>query len=103
MKVKYYEWIRHGMTEPLLTVNVYKKVEDGKVIATYRIVYYANTTFVIYEDDKYRGGEVVDIIPSSIEGVKKEVLKYYEDGKDDLIVTGEQDYGEKLLDELLEE
>jgi len=32
VKIKYYEWVRHGIGEPLLKVQIFKKVEDGKVV-----------------------------------------------------------------------
>ena len=50
--IKYAEYTRHSMTEPLLLVYVYKKVEDGKVISTFRVNVYKNMAVAIYEDDK---------------------------------------------------
>ncbi len=97
MRIKYYEWNRHGLTEPLLTVNLFKKVEDGKVVACFRFMYYLNAILVVYEDDRYRGGELMEIVPSNVENLKKVLSKYYDD-RDDLIIIGERSVGEKLLE-----
>lgn len=100
MRLKNYEWSRHGLTEPLLTAIVYKKVEDGKNIAAYRFLYYVNKVITIFEDNSYRGGEVIEETnEATIEGLAKEISKFSEDN-DDLIVIGEEKIGLKLLEML---
>jgi hypothetical protein len=53
--LKYVEYTHHSLCEPLLTVNVYKKVEDGKVVALLKTMLYKNRGVVIYETDKLTG------------------------------------------------
>ena len=97
--LKYAEYIRHGLGEPLGNVNVYKKVEDGKVIAILKIVVYRNQSFAIYETDRLEGGEVVEILPNSITSIMRVVEKYYDPKVDDITVLGEK----KFVDDFLEE
>jgi hypothetical protein len=97
--LKYAEYIRHGLGEPLGNVNVYKKVEDGKVIAILKVVVYRNQSFAIYETDKLEGGEVVEILPNSITSIMRVIEKYYDPKIDDITVLGEK----KFVDDFLEE
>ncbi|MFP3346603.1 MAG: hypothetical protein RXR17_04075 [Sulfolobaceae archaeon] len=97
--LKYAEFIRHGLGEPLGNVNVYKKVEDGKVIAILKVVVYRNQSFAIYETDRLEGGEVVEILPNSITSIMRVVEKYYDPKVDDITVLGEK----KFVDDFLEE
>jgi hypothetical protein len=97
--LKYAEYIRHGLGEPLGNVNVYKKVEDGKVIAILKVVVYRNQSFAIYETDRLEGGEVVEILPNSITSIMRVVEKYYDPKFDDITVLGEK----KFVDDFLEE
>ncbi|MDT7872822.1 MAG: hypothetical protein RXQ78_05950 [Sulfolobaceae archaeon] len=97
--LKYAEYIRHGLGEPLGNVNVYKKVEDGKVIAILKVVVYRNQSFAIYETDRLEGGEVVEILPNSITSIMRVVEKYYDPKVDDITVLGEK----KFVDDFLEE
>ena len=97
--LKYAEYIRHGLGEPLGNVNVYKKVEDGKVIAILKVVVYRNQSFAIYETDRLEGGEVVEILPNSITSIMSVVEKYYDPKVDDITVLGEK----KFVDDFLEE
>jgi hypothetical protein len=97
--LKYAEYVRHGLGEPLGNVNVYKKVEDGKVIAILKVVVYRNQSFAIYETDRLEGGEVVEILPNSITSIMRVVEKYYDPKADDITVLGEK----KFVDDFLEE
>jgi len=97
--LKYAEYVRHGLGEPLGNVNVYKKVEDGKVIAILKVVVYRNQSFAIYETDRLEGGEVVEILPNSITSIMRVVEKYYDPKVDDITVLGEK----KFVDDFLEE
>lgn len=97
--LKYAEYIRHGLGEPLGNVNVYKKVEDGKIIAILKVVVYRNQSFAIYETDRLEGGEVVEILPNSITSIIRVVEKYYDPKVDDITVLGEK----KFVDDFLEE
>ncbi|BBD72011.1 hypothetical protein HS1genome_0400 [Sulfodiicoccus acidiphilus] len=99
--IKHVEWTRHGLTEPQLTVMIYKKVEDGKVVAGYRIMYYRNTILVVYEDDRLSGGEVVDMATASTYKLAELIDKYYDRG-DDLVITGEPRIGEEVLEKVPE-
>ncbi|QKQ99166.1 hypothetical protein GWK48_01050 [Metallosphaera tengchongensis] len=98
--LKYSEYVRHGITEPLLLIYVYKKVEDGKVISAFRINVYKNMAVAVYEDDKLQGGEVIDIFPGSLEHILRIIEKYYQKDVDDLVVFGEKSYVDPLLDRL---
>ncbi|MEW9492452.1 MAG: hypothetical protein TQ35_0009690 [Candidatus Aramenus sulfurataquae] len=95
--IKFAEYVKHSLTEPLLLVYLYKKVEDGKVVAAFRIQMYRNMAFVVYEDDKLKGGEVVDVMTGSVESVVKAIEKYYEKDVDDLVIYGEENYVDQLL------
>ncbi len=86
------------MTEPLVTVYLYKKVEDGKIISAFRIMIYKDSIISIYEDDKLQGGVLADIENGGIDKVYEVVKKYYDDNTDDMIIYGEKD----LVDQLLE-
>lgn len=97
--LKYVEYTRHGLGEPLGSVNVYKKVEDGKVVAILKVVVYRNQSFAIYETDRLEGGEVVEILPNSISSIMRVVEKYYDPKVDDITVLGEK----KFVDDFLEE
>jgi hypothetical protein len=98
--IKYAEYTRHSLTEPLLLVYLYKKVEDGKIVSAFRIQMFKNMTISIFEDDKLQGGDVVDILTGSVDNVKKIIDKYYEETIDDLVIYGEQKYVDELLDKL---
>lgn len=97
--LKYAEYVRHGLGEPIGVVNVYKKVEDGKVIAILKVVVYKNQSFAIYETDKLEGGEVVEILPNSMTSIIRIIEKYYDPKVDDITVLGEK----KFVDDFLEE
>ncbi|QGR18654.1 hypothetical protein [Stygiolobus azoricus] len=97
--LKYAEYVRHGLGEPIGNVNVYKKVEDGKVIAILKVVVYKNQSFAIYETDKLEGGEVVEILPNSMTSIIRIIEKYYDPKVDDITVLGEK----KFVDDFLEE
>jgi hypothetical protein len=99
--IKHVEWSRHSLTEPPLIVMIYKKVEDGKVVAGYRVMYYRNTILVVYEDDRLPGGELVDMAPSSVQNLINIIDKYYDRG-DDLIIVGEQRVGEEVVEKIHE-
>jgi len=96
--LKYVEYTRHSMAEPLLSVNIYKKVEDGKVVSVFKVLLYKNMSIAVYETDKLEGGEVIDMLPGKLDSVVKIINKYYDEKTDDLTIFGEQ----KLVDELLE-
>ena len=96
--LKYVEYTRHSMAEPLLSVNIYKKVEDGKVISVFKVLLYKNMSITIYESDKLEGGEVIEMLPGKLDSIVKIINKYYDEKTDDLTIFGEQ----KLVDELLE-
>ncbi|AEB94876.1 MAG: hypothetical protein QXR57_07940 [Metallosphaera sp.] len=96
--IKYSEYVRHSMTEPLLLIYVYKKVEDGKIISTFRVNVYKNMAVAIYEDDKLQGGEIVDVFPNTTEHLLRIIEKYYQKEIDDLVVFGEKNYVDAFLD-----
>ncbi|AWR97392.1 hypothetical protein DFR86_07405 [Acidianus sulfidivorans JP7] len=98
--LKYVEYTRHGITEPKMTVYIYKKVEDGKIVSAFRIMMYKNKVITIYEDDKLDGGDISDLLDGEIESVLTEIKKYYDESTDDLIIYGEKDYVDKLLEQL---
>lgn len=99
MKIKYFEWTRHGMTEPLLNVQISKKVEDGKVIAMYKIMYFSNRLIVVYENATLDGPVIVDESGEpNLSEVIKLVKKYYDEATDDLIIRGERYLGERLIE-----
>ncbi len=95
--IKFAEYVKHSMTEPLLLVYLYKKVEDGKVVAAFRVQMYKNMVIVVYEDDKLEGGEVIDVLPGSVENAVRAIRKYYEENVDDLVIYGEETYVDRLL------
>lgn len=97
MKIKHIEWTRHGLGEPLLAVDLYKKVEDGKVIGCFRLMYLRNGVITLYESDTFKGPEIVDIGPSSLNFIIKQLEKYFEDDRDDIVIRGEREIGEELL------
>lgn len=97
--LKYAEYVRHGLGEPLANVNVYKKVEDGKVIAILKILVYKNQSFAVYETDKLEGGEVVEILPNSVSSILRAVKKYYDPKTDDVTVLGEKSFVDEFLEE----
>ncbi|BFH73702.1 hypothetical protein SJAV_16460 [Sulfurisphaera javensis] len=96
--LKYVEYTRHTMAEPLMTVNIYKKVEDGKVISTFKILVYKNMSITVFETDKLEGGQVIEMTSEKIDSVLKIIYKYYDEKTDDITILGE----EKLVDELVE-
>ena len=96
--LKYVEYTRHSLCEPLLTVNVYKKVEDGKVIALLKVMMYKNMGVVIYETDKLDGGELIEVVPNNMESIINIVKKFYDSKSDDITVLGEKN----LVDEFIE-
>ncbi|WP_291764705.1 hypothetical protein [Caldivirga sp. UBA161] len=99
MKIKYYEWVRHGITEPLLKVQVYKKVEDGKIVAMYDIMYYSNKLITVYENSTLDGPVIVEENDEvNLANVLKLIRKYYDEANDDLIIRGERYLGEKLIE-----
>jgi len=67
--LKYVEYTRHSLCEPLLTVNVYKKVEDGKVVALLKTMLYKNRGVVIYETDKLDGGDLIEVVPNDMDAL----------------------------------
>lgn len=98
--LKHVEYVRHGLTEPIMTVYIYKKVEDGKIVSAFRIMLYKRKIITIYEDDRLEGGEISDITDGGVENVLNLIKKYYDDRIDDLIIYGEKIQVDKLLDEL---
>lgn len=98
--LKHVEYMRHGLTEPLMTVFIYKKVEDGKIISAFRIMLYKKKIITIYEDDRLEGGDVTEVLDGGIENVITIIKKYYDERTDDLIVYGEKNQVDRLLDEL---
>ncbi|BDC19396.1 hypothetical protein [Acidianus sp. HS-5] len=96
--LKHLEYTRHSMTEPLVTVYLYKKVEDGKIVSAFRIMVYKDTIISIYEDDKLQGGVISDVENGGMDKAYEVVKKYYDDNTDDMIIYGEKD----LVDQLLE-
>lgn len=85
------------MTEPLASLYVYKKVEDGKIVGTLRVSVYRNMAIAIYESDKLEGGEVIDVTAVNPENIAKLILKFYEPSKDDIVIIGER----KVIDEVI--
>jgi len=85
------------MTEPLATLYIYKKVEDGKIVGTLRISIYRNAVLVVYESDKLEGGEVLDVLPISAENIAKLISKFYEPNRDDIVIIGEK----RIIDEVI--
>ncbi len=99
MQIKYIEWTRHGMTEPLLDVEIVKKVEDGKVVSKYSIEYYSNKLIVIYENATLDGPVIVEVVDeANLANVAKLINKYYDEAMDDLIIRGERYLGERLVE-----
>ncbi|MFP3202289.1 MAG: hypothetical protein RXR43_08620 [Sulfolobus sp.] len=96
--LKYVEYTRHSLCEPLLTVNVYKKVEDGKVIALLKVMIYKNMGIAVYETDKLDGGDLIEVVPFNMESIINVVKKFYDPKSDDITVLGEKN----LVDEFIE-
>lgn len=96
--LKHLEYMRHSMTEPLVTVYLYKKVEDGKIISAFRIMMYKDSVISIYEDDKLQGGVISDIENGGVDKAYEIIKKYYDETSDDMVIHGEKD----LVDQLLE-
>ena len=86
------------MAEPLVSINIYKKVEDGKVISVFKILVYKNMSITVFETDKLDGGEVVEMTSEKLDSVVKVINKYYDERVDDITIFGEQ----KLVDELID-
>ncbi len=95
--LKYAEYTRHSLTEPLVNIIIYKKVEDGKIIGAFRFLYYRNNLMVLYEDDSYKGADLIEVGNASISGLVESVKRFYDDETDDLSIIGEK----ALLDEVL--
>lgn len=98
--LKHVEYVRHGITEPIMTVYVYKKIEDGKIVAAFRIMLYKKKIITVYEDDKLSGGEISDMLDGDTSTIMNLIKKYYDDRIDDLIIYGEKTQVDKLLEEL---
>ncbi len=96
--LKYVDYTRHSLCEPLLTVNVYKKVEDGKVIALLKVMIYKNMGIAVYETDKLDGGDLIEVVPYNMESIINVVKKFYDPKSDDITVLGEKN----LVDEFIE-
>jgi hypothetical protein len=96
--LKYVEYTHHSLCEPLLTVNVYKKVEDGKVVALLKIMLYKNQGVVIYETDKLDGGDLIEVLPNDMDAIINVVRKFYDPKSDDITIFGEKN----LVDEFVE-
>ena len=98
--LKYYEYTRHSMGEPLATVYVYKKVEDGKVVSLFKAMFFSGWSYVlVHEEDSLRGGEVLGCGKGK-EGLDG-LLKFYDPDGDDFIIIGEKDYVDELLSDYL--
>lgn len=98
--LKYLEYTRHSMAEPLLNVNIYKKVEDGKVVSVFKILVYKNMSITVFETDKLEGGEIVEMSSEKVDSIVKIINKYYDKRTDDLTILGEQKYVDELVDKL---
>jgi len=98
--LKYVEYTRHSMAEPLLSVNIYKKVEDGKVISVFKILVYKNMSITVFETDKLDGGEVIEMTSEKLDSVVKIINKYYDERVDDITIFGEQKFVDELVDKL---
>ncbi|MGC9106117.1 MAG: hypothetical protein ACP5HQ_06850 [Thermoprotei archaeon] len=95
--LKHYEFTRHSMGEPLVTVSLYKKAEGDKVVAVFRLlVFRENQYVVIYEGDELKGADLVAC--GKGDGLTQ-LLKFYEPERDDLIVSGERERVEAVLEE----
>ena len=88
------------MAEPLVSVNIYKKVEDGKVISVFKILVYKNMSITVFETDKLDGGEVVEMTSEKLDSVVKVINKYYDERIDDITIFGEQKFVDELIDKL---
>lgn len=88
------------MAEPLLSVNIYKKVEDGKVISVFKILVYKNMSITVFETDKLDGGEVIEMTSEKLDSVVKIINKYYDERVDDITIFGEQKFVDELVDKL---
>lgn len=96
--IKQVEYTRHSMTEPLVTVYLYKKVENGKIISAFRIMMYKDGVISIYEDDKLQGGVISDIEKGGVDKAYEIIKKYYDDTNDDMVIYGEKELVDKLLE-----
>ncbi len=95
--LKYAEYTRHSLTEPILNVIVYKKVEDGKIIGAFRFLYYKNNIIVLYEDDSYKGADLIEVNEASINKLVENIRRFYDEENDDMSLIGEK----ALLDEVV--
>ncbi|MDT7862182.1 MAG: hypothetical protein RRA45_08210 [Saccharolobus sp.] len=101
--IKHAEYTRHGITEPMLLIMVYKKVEDGKIVSAFRFSVYKNMIITVYEDDKLQGGEVLDFDIYNMTNLINKIRKYYDDAIDDLVIFGEKQYVDEFLNRFLED
>ncbi|MBB5252776.1 hypothetical protein [Sulfurisphaera ohwakuensis] len=98
--LKYVEYTRHSMAEPLATINIYKKVEDGKIISTFKILVYKNMSITVFETDKLEGGQIIEMTSEKIESIIKIINKYYDEKTDDLTILGEERVVDEIIDKL---
>lgn len=101
--LKYAQYTRHGMTEPIMNITIFKKVEDGKVVAAIKVMVFKNKAIAIYESDKLDGGEILNEFSSNVEDIVKFINNYYDDNIDDLTVFGEKQLVDNFLNELFKE
>ncbi|MUN28439.1 hypothetical protein [Sulfuracidifex metallicus] len=101
--LKYAEYTRHSLTEPLLTVTLYKKVEDGKIVGAFRFLYFKNHIIILYEDDSYSGADVISIETASIGKLAENIKKFYDKDTDDLSIIGEKSILDKAIEEIYED
>ncbi|MCY0859074.1 MAG: hypothetical protein OWQ54_01455 [Sulfolobaceae archaeon] len=101
--LKLAQYTRHGMTEPLLNITIFKKVEDGKVIAEIKIMVFKNKAIAVYENDKLDGGEVLSEFSPNVQEIVKFINNYYDDQIDDLTVFGEKQMVDDFLNEFFKE
>ncbi len=98
--LKYYEYARHSMGEPLVTAYVYKKAEGGKITSVFKAMFFSDWAYVIvHEEDDLRGGEVLNC--GKGRGGLEELFKFYDPEWDDFIVVGEKNYVDELLSDYL--
>ncbi|BBG24346.1 hypothetical protein [Sulfuracidifex tepidarius] len=95
--LKYAEYTRHSLTEPILNVIVYKKVEDGKIIGAFRFLYYKNNIIILYEDDSYKGADLIEVSDASLNKLIESIRRFYDEENDDMSLIGEK----ALLDEVV--
>lgn len=99
--IKHAEYTRHGITEPLMLIMLYKKVEDGKVVSAFRFSVYKNMITIVYEDDKLQGGEVLDFDIYNMTNLINKIKKYYDEAIDDIVIFGEKQYVDEFLNRFL--